>query len=149
MARTSFTLVTLAIAGAMAMLLKLIGIYGVIAYAVSQRTRAIGTAIGTGAAVMLTPFMKSLLYCVAPMDLMTFAAVPATLLLATLVASYLPARRVSEVDPVNCMRRSNRELGQTLTPAHTQTYATTSAPACVFSASAIPPAIFLAMWRAM
>ncbi|MFN7993294.1 MAG: ABC transporter permease [Bryobacteraceae bacterium] len=130
-ARTSFTLVMLAIAGAMALLLGVIGIYGVIAYAVSQRTReigirlalgarladvrqmfvrygaglcAMGIAIGMGAAALLTPLMKSLLYGVAPMDPMTFAAVPVTLLLATLAASYLPARRVSAVDPVKCMK---------------------------------------------
>jgi ABC-type lipoprotein release transport system permease subunit len=48
--------------------------------------------------------MKSLLYGVAPMDPMTFAAVPVTLLLATLAASYLPARRVSAVDPVTCIK---------------------------------------------
>ncbi len=131
MARTSFTLVMLGIAGAMAMLLGLIGIYGVIAYAVSQRTReigirlalgarpadvrlmfvrygvglcAVGIAIGIGAAAVLTPLMKSLLYGVAPMDPITFAAVPVTLLLATLAASYLPARRASAVDPAKCMR---------------------------------------------
>ena len=131
MARTSFTLVMLAIAGAMAMLLGLIGIYGSIAYAVSQRTReigirlalgarpadvrrifvrygiglcAMGTAIGVGAAAVLTPLMKSLLYGVAPMDPITFAAVPVMLLLATLGASYIPARRVSAVDPVKCMK---------------------------------------------
>ena len=130
MARTSFTLVMLAIAGAMALVLGLIGIYGVIAYAVSQRTReigirfalgarpadvrqmfvrygvglcAMGIAIGMGAAAVLTPLMKSLLYGVAPLDPMTFAAVPVVLLLATLAASYLPARRVSAVDPVTCM----------------------------------------------
>ena len=131
MARTSFTLVMLAIAGVMAMLLGLIGIYGVIAYAVSQRTReigirlalgarpadvrlmfvrygaglcAVGIAIGIGAAAVLTPLMKSLLYGVAPVDPMTFAAVPVTLLAATLAASYLPARRVSAVDPAMCMK---------------------------------------------
>ena len=131
MARTSFTLVMLAIAGAMALVLGLIGIYGVIAYAVSQRTReigirlalgarpadirqmfvrygvglcAMGIAIGLGAAAVLTPVMKSLLYGVAPTDPMTFAAVPLTLLLAALAASYLPARRVSAVDPVKCMK---------------------------------------------
>jgi predicted permease len=131
MARTSFTLVMLAIAGAMALLLGLIGIYGVIAYAVSQRTRevgirialgarpadvqrmfvryglglcAMGIAIGVGAAAVLTRVMSSLLFGVAPLDPITFAAVPVTLLLATLAATYLPARRVSAVDPVQCMR---------------------------------------------
>jgi predicted permease len=131
MARTSFTLVMLAIAGAMALLLGLIGIYGVIAYAVSQRTREIGIrlalgarpadvrqmfvryglslcvmgiTIGVGAAAALTRVMKSLLFGVAPMDPMTFAAVPVTLLVATLAASYLPARKVSAVDPVKCMK---------------------------------------------
>ena len=131
MARTSFTLVMLAIAGSMALVLGLIGIYGVVAYAVSQRTReigirlalgarpadvrqmfvryglglcAIGIAIGVGAAAALTRLMKSLLFGVAPMDPITFAAVPVTLLLATLAACYLPARRVSAVDPVECLR---------------------------------------------
>jgi predicted permease len=131
MARTSFTLVMLAIAGAMALLLGCIGIYGVIAYAVSQRTReigirialgakpgdvrqvfvrhglglcAVGIAIGLGAAALLARVMKSLLFGVPPVDPVTFAAVPVTLLLATLAACYLPARRASAVDPVDCMR---------------------------------------------
>ena len=131
MARTSFTLVMLGIAGAMALLLGLIGIYGVIAYAVSQRTReigirlalgarpadvrqmfvryalglcAMGITIGVVAASALTRLMKSLLFGVAPMDPMTFAAVPVALLVATLAASYLPARRVSAIDPVKCMK---------------------------------------------
>jgi ABC-type antimicrobial peptide transport system permease subunit len=131
MTRTSFTLVMLVIAGLMALLLGLIGIYGVIAYAVSQRTReigirlalgarpadvrqmfvryglnlcAIGITIGVVAASALTRVMKSLLFGVAPMDPITFAAVPVALLVATLAASYIPARRVSAVDPVKCMR---------------------------------------------
>lgn len=120
MARTSFTLVMLVIAGSMALLLGLIGIYGVIAYTVSQRTRemgirialgaqpgdvrqiffryglglcAMGIMIGIVAAATLTRVMKSLLFGVAPIDPMTFAAVPVTLLVATLAACYLPARR--------------------------------------------------------
>lgn len=131
MARTSFTLVMLAIAGAMALVLGFIGIYGVIAYAVSQRTReigirialgaepsdvrnvfvrhglglcAIGIGIGLGAAALLTRVMKSLLFGVPPVDPVTFAAVPVTLLLATLTACYLPARRASAVDPADCMK---------------------------------------------
>ena len=131
MARTSFTLVMLGIAGAMALLLGLIGIYGVVAFAVSQRSReigirlalgaspagvrqmfvryglrlcAVGIAIGVIAAAALTRMMKSLLFGVAPTDPMIFASVPAALLVATIAASYLPARRASAVDPVKCMR---------------------------------------------
>ena len=131
LARPSFALVMIAIAGSMALLLGLIGLYGVIAYAVSQRTReigirialgarpaeirqmfvryglglcAMGITIGLGAAAALTRLMKSLLFGVAPMDPVTFAAVPITLMIATLAACYLPARRVSAVDPVECMR---------------------------------------------
>ncbi|HEX3747414.1 MAG TPA: ABC transporter permease [Bryobacteraceae bacterium] len=131
MARTSFTLVMLGIAGAMALVLGLIGIYGVIDYAVSQRTReigirlalgarpadvrqmfvryglslcAMGITIGVVAAAALTRVMKSILFGVAPMDPMTFAAVPVTLLVAALAASYLPARRVTAVDPVKCLK---------------------------------------------
>ncbi len=131
MARTSFTLVMLVIAGSMALLLGLIGIYGVIAYTVSQRTRemgirialgaqpgdvrqifvryglslcAMGIMIGIVAAATLTRVMKSLLFGVAPIDPMTFAAVPVTLLVATLAACYLPARKASTVDAVECMR---------------------------------------------
>jgi predicted permease len=131
MARTSFTLVMLVIAGSMALLLGLIGIYGVIAYTVLQRTRemgirialgaqpgdvrqifvrygvglcAMGITIGIVAAATLTRVMKSLLFGVAPIDPMTFAAVPVVLLVATLAACYLPARRASTVDAVECMR---------------------------------------------
>ncbi len=131
MARTSFTLVMLAIAGAMALVLGFIGIYGVIAYSVSQRTReigirialgarsadvtqvfvrhglrlcGIGIAIGLAAAALLAGMMKSLLFGVPPLDPVTFAAVPVTILVATLVACYLPARKASAVDPANCMR---------------------------------------------
>jgi predicted permease len=131
MERTSFTLVMLAIAGAMALLLGIIGIYGVISYAVSQRTREIGirlalgaqkgelkwmfvrsaltlTGLGVGmgviAAAGLTQFMKSLLFGVSPLDPFTFVAIPSILVLAAVTASYLPARRAAAVDPVEALR---------------------------------------------
>ncbi|MFZ0302933.1 MAG: ABC transporter permease [Terracidiphilus sp.] len=131
MARTSFTLVMLAIAGSMAMALSLIGIYGVISYAVSQRTREIGirlalgaqkglmrwmfvraalvlTAFGAGiglcAAAALARLMKALLFGVSPLDPLTFAAVPIILALAAAVASFLPASRAAAVNPADALR---------------------------------------------
>jgi predicted permease len=131
MARTSFTLVMLAIAGAMALLLGIIGIYGVISYAVSQRTReigirlalgaqlrelkgmfvryalllaAIGVAIGLAAAAGLTRLMKTLLFETSPLDPLTYAGVAVVLAAAAALASYLPARRATTVDPVEALR---------------------------------------------
>lgn len=131
LARTSFTLVMLGIAGAMALVLGIVGIYGVIAYAVSQRSReigirsalgaqpgelkamfvryalilaGIGTAIGLGAAAGLTQVMKSLLFGISPLDPLTYAAVPVLLIAAAALASYLPARRAAMVDPVETLR---------------------------------------------
>jgi predicted permease len=131
LATTSFTLVMLGIAGAMAMMLGLIGIYGVISYAVTQRTREIGirvalgaepgalrrlfvryglalagagTAIGLAAAAGLTRLMKSVLFGISPVDPLTYTAVPLVLVAATVLASYLPARRAATVDPVETLR---------------------------------------------
>jgi predicted permease len=131
MARTSFTLVMLAIAGTMALALGILGIYGVISYAVSQRTHEIGirmalgarkselawmfvrsallftgvgTAIGLGAAAALMSLMRTLLFGISPLDPLTFAAVPIVLVVAAGLASYLPARRTSAVDPVVALR---------------------------------------------
>jgi ABC-type antimicrobial peptide transport system permease subunit len=131
MARTAFTLLMLAIAGTMALLLGMCGIYGVISYAVSQRRREIGirlalgaplTAVrhlfvrhglimgaaglvaGLGGAVAVTRLMKSVLYGVTPLDPMTFAAMPVLLVAAAALASYLPARAATTVDPVETMR---------------------------------------------
>jgi ABC-type antimicrobial peptide transport system permease subunit len=131
MARTSFTLVMLAIAGSMALLLGIIGIYGVIAYSVAQRRREIGIrlalgaqrrelrwmfvrsallltsagiALGLFAAAGLTQFMKSLLFGISPTDPFTYAAVVAVLGAVALVASYLPARRAAAVNPVEALR---------------------------------------------
>ena len=131
MARTSFTLVMLAIAGTMAFALGILGIYGVISYAVSQRTREIGirmalganksellwmfvrsalvltgvgTAVGLGAAAALMRLMRTLLFGISPLDPITFTAVPVALVAAAALASYLPARRTAAVDPVEALR---------------------------------------------
>ncbi len=131
MARTSFTLVMLSIAGAMALLLGLVGIYGVIAYTVAQRRReigirmalgarqqavsalfmrhglalaAVGVAFGLAAAAGLTRLMSSLLFGVGAVDLTTYSLVAAGLTAAVLVASYIPARRAASVDPMETLR---------------------------------------------
>jgi ABC-type antimicrobial peptide transport system permease subunit len=121
----------LALSGGMALLLGLVGIYGVISYSVSQRTReigirmalgapqrevrrmfvrhglvliAIGVAFGLAAAIALTRLMSSLLFEVSPLDPITYAAVPVVLIAAALLASYLPARRATAIDPVDALR---------------------------------------------
>ncbi len=131
MARTSFTLVMLTMAAGMALLLGVVGIYGVISYAVSQRTREIGirialgapqqsvrqmfvrqglllTGIGVGcglaAALVLTRLMKALLFEVSTMDPLTYGAVSAVLVMAAMLASYLPARRATNIEPVEALR---------------------------------------------
>ena len=131
MARSSFTLVMLAIAGGMALLLGIVGIYGVISYSVSQRTRelgirialgaplgelkvmvvrhglfltAIGVALGIAAAAALTRLMVSLLFEISPVDPLTYAAVSAGLVTAAAAASYVPAHRASAVNPVEALR---------------------------------------------
>jgi ABC-type antimicrobial peptide transport system permease subunit len=130
LARTSFTLVMLAIAGATALLLGVVGIYGVIAYAVTQRTREIGIRAALGAqqtdvtrmfvrdglllalagvlcgvaAAALTRFMSSLLFGVNALDLVTYVATSLVLGAAATLASYLPARRAAAVDPVIALR---------------------------------------------
>ena len=131
LARTSFTLVMLAIAGVTALLLGVVGIYGVISYSVSQRTReigirlalgaqlqqvtgmfvrhglvlsGIGAAIGLAGALVLTRLMKSILFEVSPADPLTYAAVSLFLILAAALASYLPARKATSVDPAEALR---------------------------------------------
>jgi predicted permease len=131
LARTSFTLVMLAIAGAMALLIGLVGIYGVISYAVSQRQREIGTRIAVGAqrsdvmkliltegmsliliglgvgvagSLASTRFLSSLLFGVTPTDPLTFAAVILLLAVVALAACYLPARQAVRVDPIIALR---------------------------------------------
>jgi predicted permease len=131
LARTSFTLVMLGLAGGMALLLGIAGIYGVMSYSVSQRTREIGIRVALGArndevirmfvahgarlatigivcgliaATALTRFMSSLLFNVSPGDPLTYLAVCAGLVMAAMIASYLPALRATSVDPVEALR---------------------------------------------
>jgi len=131
LARTSFTLVMLGIAGAMALVLGIIGIYGVISYMVSQRRREIGirlalgaqrgdvlrmvlrqgaelalvgVAIGIGAAFGLTRLLTGLLFGVTAHDPITFVAVATLLVSVALVACYLPARRAMLINPMVALR---------------------------------------------
>ena len=131
LARTSFTLVMLAIAGAMALLIGLVGIYGVISYSVSQRQREIGTRIAVGAqrsdvmrlvlsqgmsliliglgvglagSLASTRFLSSLLFGVTATDPLTFAGVIILLALVALAACYIPARQATRVDPMIALR---------------------------------------------
>jgi ABC-type antimicrobial peptide transport system permease subunit len=64
----------------------------------------IGVAIGMAASVALTRLMKSLLFGISPLDLLTYAVAPVVLIAATALASYLPARRAAAVDPVETLR---------------------------------------------
>jgi putative ABC transport system permease protein len=64
----------------------------------------VGVAIGLGAAVGLTRLMKALLFGISPLDPLTYAAVPVVLVAATVLASYLPARRAAAVDPMEALR---------------------------------------------
>jgi putative ABC transport system permease protein len=131
MARTSFSLVLLGIAGAMALLLSIVGVYGVLAYAVTQRQRevgirmalgaaprtvqrmfvyrgmvlaAVGIGVGAVAAAALTRLLSSLLFGVEPLDVVTFVAAAVFLALAALLASYIPARRAAAVPAAETLR---------------------------------------------
>jgi putative ABC transport system permease protein len=64
----------------------------------------IGVAIGLGTAVGLTRLMKSLLFGISPLDPLTYVAVPVVLVAATVLASYLPARRAASVDPMEALK---------------------------------------------
>lgn len=131
MARTSFTLVMLMIAAAVALLLGAIGIYGVISYSVSQRRREIGVRMALGAqradvgrmvvgqamvlaaggvglglvaSFVLTRLMSSLLFGVRPVDPATYAVVAALLAAVAAAASWMPARRAADIDPAWTLR---------------------------------------------
>jgi predicted permease len=129
--RTSFTLVMLAIAAGIALLLGVVGLYGVIAYSASQRTREIGIRIALGAqrntittmfvrqglllagsgvvcglllALAATRLLRSLLFHVSPMDPVTYALASVALCGAAVLASYIPSRRTATVNPVEALR---------------------------------------------
>jgi putative ABC transport system permease protein len=126
-----FTLTLMVLFGVIALLLSAIGIYGVMAFAVTQRTQeigirmalgasaldvlkmvvgsgmflaAIGVAVGLIGAFALTRLMASLLFGVSPTDLVTFGLVTAGLLTVALLACYIPARRATKVDPLVALR---------------------------------------------
>jgi ABC-type antimicrobial peptide transport system permease subunit len=131
MAQTSFTMVMLAIAATVALVLSIVGVFGVVTYIATQRTREIGIrialgaqmgdvrqmflrhglwltaagiALGLGVALALTRVMSALLFGVGPTDPLTYAAVSGTLAAMALLATYLPARRASRVDPIVALR---------------------------------------------
>ncbi len=130
-ARTSLTLVLLATTAAMALLLGLVGIYGVVSYTLSQRTREIGirmalgaqnaqlkgmlvrqvlllaiigVALGLGGAAALTRLMRSLLFGVAAWDPVTYVVMAAVLFATAALAGWLPARRVTRIEPMRALR---------------------------------------------
>jgi predicted permease len=129
--QAAFTMILLGIAGAVALLLGSVGIYGVTAYVVSQRTAEIGVRIALGAeprrvtasivgqggfvalagisvglvtALMTARWIESMLYGISPRDPLVFAATPAGLLLVALLACWMPARRASRLNPVTALR---------------------------------------------
>jgi predicted permease len=131
MAHASFTLVVLAIAAAVTLLLGLVGIYGVIAYVASERRREVGIrvalgaasadvqrlflrqglivtfsglAVGAAVAAAVTRALSTLLYGVSPLDPLTYAAATVTLALVAMMATYLPARQAARVDPAIALR---------------------------------------------
>jgi ABC-type antimicrobial peptide transport system permease subunit len=131
LARTLFTQSLLAIAGALALALGLVGVYGVIAYSVGQRARDIGVrlalgaqalaisamfvrrglllalggvAVGLSGALALGRGMRSILFGVGTTDPVTYGAVAVMLILVAMAASYIPARRAAQIDPVKVLR---------------------------------------------
>ena len=131
MARTSFTLILLGIAGAMALALATVGVYGVLAYAVGQRRREVGIRLAMGAeprmlkwlfvrkglilncvggiiglalAGGLSTWISSLLFGITPLDPLTYTVSGALIAAAAMIASYVPARQAASVDPMETLR---------------------------------------------
>jgi predicted permease len=131
MNQLSFTMLTLGIAASLALILGAVGLYGVLSYIVAERTReigvrmalgaeagqvrrmvvaqgakvvGIGAAIGIAAALASTRALRSMLFGVDAMDVATFVAMSASMIVVGLLASYVPARRASSVDPIESLR---------------------------------------------
>ncbi len=131
MVQLSFTMLTLGVVSALALVLGAVGLYGVLSYVVAERTREIGVrmalgatsgavqrqvvqqgativligvAVGVGVAVASTRLMRTLLFEVKSVDPLVFAAMSVTMLAVGVLASYMPARRASNVDPIESLR---------------------------------------------
>jgi predicted permease len=131
MSRRRFTMQLVGLFGILALLLAAVGIYGVIAYSVTQRTREIGIRVALGAskseilrwvlkqglilsiagivvglvsALLLTRWLRSLLFGIGPMDVVTYGILAAVLMVVALIACYVPARRATKVDPLVALR---------------------------------------------
>jgi predicted permease len=132
MAALTFTTLTIALAAGLALVLGAVGLYGTLSYVVSRRTREIGIRMAVGAqaaqvrrmivaegsrvaligvvigllaAVLLARVLESLLFEIEPVDPLTLATTGALMLLVALAASYLPARRASVLDPIQCLQK--------------------------------------------
>ena len=131
MVQLSFTMLTLGVISALAMILGAVGLYGVLSYVVAERTREIGvrmalgatagavrrlvvsqgakvvvvgTALGAAVALSATRFLKTLLYGVNAIDPIVFVAMSLTMIGIGMLASYVPARRASNVNPIESLR---------------------------------------------
>ena len=131
MSRRRFAMQVVGLFGILALLMAAVGIYGVIAYSVTQRTREIGIRVALGAsrsailrwvlkqglvltmagvvvgivgALVLTRLLRSLLFGIGPADILTYGALAILLTLVALIACYVPARRATKVDPLIALR---------------------------------------------
>jgi putative ABC transport system permease protein len=131
MLQLSFTMLTLGVVSMLALVLGAIGLYGVLSYVVAERTREIGVrmalgasastvrrqvvsqgtkvvlfgvAVGVAAAFAATRLLGALLFDVKPVDIIVFAAMSLTMIGVGMLASYMPARRASGVDPIEALR---------------------------------------------
>jgi ABC-type antimicrobial peptide transport system permease subunit len=131
MVQLSFTMLTLGVVSSLALLLGALGLYGVLSYVVAERTREIGVrmalgattravrrqvvldgakvvlvgiALGVGTALVSTRFLRSMLYDVGTIDAAVFAAMSLTMLAVGALASWVPARRASGVNPIEALR---------------------------------------------